>query len=843
MPQNYEIAGFNPHTPFRCVMHHIGHIPSHMHDYFEILFILSGACSVTVENQLISMHDGDLLVVEGHTPHELRASDCVYASVQLDQATLENNFPVPIHPSFSCNSTLPGNEIAFDRLRRVIARLIQNNADEQDGFELRNWILIYQLMDVLYTYFRVKRSEAVDRRNHRYVQRIAELSSIINNHYTEDLPLSKVADMVHLSVPYLSKFFQEQFGIHYLAYLTQLRINHAVHELVNTSKNIEEIAADSGFPNSHAFTKAFQQEYGCMPSVYRRRQRSQASESVPGIDHSDYLSSLRKYLDTEQLYFSGSSTPAAALPPVTETVSFSFRDSRKQLAHTWKHMIAIGKAADILVADIQKILIRIQKEIGFHYLFFNGILSDELHVCSRNSEGMLVFNFAYVDRILDFLTEIGLVPMLSLSYMPSAIAKDPDRRLFSHAVSEPAHLSDWLAFTEAFTSHVIRRYGLDSVRQWKFTVWHQPNTTPRLYGFKKDEDFYVFFRETRRTVKEVLPGAAFGFPPVFQNADLEGDAWFHAMISWCREQDCLPDFLNFTYYDTRMAREERITRQTFGFVFTMVLNHDPDGLKSFITHIRQDCLKRSLSHVPVYLSEWNNTPSQQDLLNDTCYKSCYITKSIIENYDRLDGLAYWCVSDLMSEAPLPENLLFGGLGLFTANGLPKASYYAFYLLSRLGDQLLGTGNGWIATRTSDEIRIMACHYVHVSRLYASGERFVMTPEDRYTMFQSAAPRTLHVKIKDLSSSGYTVREYLVGRKGGSLYDAWEKMGWICPDQETDRQILASHSMPSVRQYTLPDPDPDEDGLQLTIELDPLDVKLLILEDKHYRNFDSQKKET
>ena len=841
MKQNYEIADFDSHTPFRCVVHHIGHVKPHMHEYFEILFVLSGSCSVTVEEQLFSLHDGDLLVVESHISHELRASDCVYASVQLDQASLENNFPVPIHPKFACNSTLPGNEDACDQLRYLIARLILNNADEGSGYELRNWILIYQLMDVLYTYFRVERSEAVDRRNHRYAQRIAELSNIINHHFREDLPLSRVADMVHLSVPYLSKFFQEQFGLHYLTYLTQLRVNHAVHELVNTEKNMEEIAADSGFPNSHAFTKAFKSEYGMMPSVYRRRQRAQKKEDPSlGIEHSDYLTNLRLYLDLDhetgrQLQRNDPKT----LPPVIQDISLTMPKTVKKLKHTWRNMIAVGKASDILIADIQRVLRRIRSEIGFRYLFFNGILSDEMHVCSRDSSNSLVFNFAYVDLLLDFLMEVDLLPVISFSYMPAVLSRNPSRRLFSHLVSEPADIRNWAALIHAFMQHVLERYGSEVVEKWLFTVWHQPNTTPRLYGFENDEDYYSFYMATRSEVKALLPQAMFGFPPIFQNADEEGEPWFLAFLSWCRDRECMPDFLNFTYYDTKLTREKRTTRETFGFVFTMVLNDKPDGLSSFISRLKQDLQEQHFDSVPVYLCEWNNTPSQQDLLNDTCYKSCYIVKNIIENYDRLDSFSYWSVSDLMSEAPLPENMLFGGLGLFTANGLPKASYYALFLLSRLGDELIAAGDGWIATRANREIRIVACNYIHLTKMYASGERFIMTEKDRYTMFGSATSRMLQILLEDGKVFGSDVpgqtdsvtgscivKEYLVGREGGSLYDTHAQMGFASLSRAEDLQLIRAHSMPVLRQYTL---QPDSKGsLRLNICLDPLDVRLVIV---------------
>lgn len=157
----------------------------------------------------------------------------------------------------------------------------------------------------------------------------------------------------------------------------------------------------------------------------------------------------------------------------------------------------------------------------------------------------------------------------------------------------------------------------------------------------------------------------------------------------------------------------------------------------------------------------DNTPSQQDYLNDTCYKSCYIAKNILENYDKLDGLSYWSLTDLMAEHALPNELFFGGLGLFTVNGIPKASFYAMTLIRQLGNKFLSRGDNWFATKTDRDIRIITYHYRHYSELYTVGERFDMTQKDRYTMFESSNDLKLSITIKDLPDKMYRIKEWLI----------------------------------------------------------------------------------
>ena len=55
----------------------------------------------------------------------------------------------------------------------------------------------------------------------------------------------------------------------FMEYLNNVRLFHAVDELLYTKKNITRIALDNGFPTSAAFTKAFRDIYREAPSEYR----------------------------------------------------------------------------------------------------------------------------------------------------------------------------------------------------------------------------------------------------------------------------------------------------------------------------------------------------------------------------------------------------------------------------------------------------------------------------------------------------------------------------------------------------------------------------------------------
>lgn len=297
--ENYTISDFHSSMPMRLLMQHLTFDRTRMHDYFELSLIVSGNAILTIDDDLYRLKNDDVFCVNPHTPHELRSADCVIVTLHFDQTVFEQTLPYPFHPSFFCMSPLQEKESAenaeaFHQIRSLIAHIVKNNVDRLDGYELRNWAMIYSLMDVLYNNFRIRNSTARENRSYKYSLRIAEIERVVRDHYTENLSLSDLSDEIHLSVPYLSKFFSEHFGMNFMSYLTQFRLNHAVHELTASDKNIDEIALESGFSSSHAFVTAFRKEFDMLPNAYRRQEKKKDTSREFIENQHSYIAGLKK---------------------------------------------------------------------------------------------------------------------------------------------------------------------------------------------------------------------------------------------------------------------------------------------------------------------------------------------------------------------------------------------------------------------------------------------------------------------------------------------------------------------------------------------------------------------
>jgi AraC-like DNA-binding protein len=102
---------------------------------------------------------------------------------------------------------------------------------------------------------------------------VRRAEAYMRQHSTEQLTLARVAQVAGFAPTYFSKLFREKHNTTFQSYLTQLRIEHAMHLLANTSLNIHRIAQLSGFSTRHHFGAMFRRQTRETPGHYRARVR------------------------------------------------------------------------------------------------------------------------------------------------------------------------------------------------------------------------------------------------------------------------------------------------------------------------------------------------------------------------------------------------------------------------------------------------------------------------------------------------------------------------------------------------------------------------------------------
>lgn len=499
------------------------------------------------------------------------------------------------------------------------------------------------------------------------------------------------------------------------------------------------------------------------------------------------------------------------------------------LRHSWRNVCCVGSSRDLLFEDVRQMLRRAQKEIGYKYVKFHGILSDDLMLYDELSDGSVNLSFVLFDQVVNFLLSIGLKPWMQLGFMPRALASNPGRNSFfiQQNCSLPKNMDKWNCLIDALVRHCIRRYGEAEVLSWPFCVWNEPDTTEEMFGFADKESFFRFYAATYHTVKSVHPEIQVGSPSLLFLLD-DPLRWYRPFFDFCSKEGCTPDFFNLHYYNDDITlstctgdtshRERLINR----------LNPNPDAFREYLDALDRKLERIGLGSLPVYMTEWNLTVSHRNLLNDTCFKACYLVKNLLENYDRLESFGYWSLTDLIGEAQLPGEVFHGGLGMFTVNQIPKAHYYAFRMLRKLGDTLVSSGKGWFLTRHSatGKLALVLYNYTHYNQLISAGELFDMTPTERYTGFSGMNRKKFTLCLEDLEDSEYRLDETYVNRLRGSSYDSWVEMGGTKDMSAEDIAYLRAVSQPGIRHRSL---CAQNGRLTLKCVLEPLEVRLIEIE--------------
>jgi two-component system, response regulator YesN len=98
-----------------------------------------------------------------------------------------------------------------------------------------------------------------------------EMKRYIETHYTDpDLSLNHLSDRFDINPKYASQLFKEQFGMKFVDFLVQLRMEQAKRLLLETSDPIQDIAEKVGYTHGISFGRTFKKVVGATPGDYRK---------------------------------------------------------------------------------------------------------------------------------------------------------------------------------------------------------------------------------------------------------------------------------------------------------------------------------------------------------------------------------------------------------------------------------------------------------------------------------------------------------------------------------------------------------------------------------------------
>ena len=177
------------------------------------------------------------------------------------------------------------------------------------------------------------------------------------------------------------------------------------------------------------------------------------------------------------------------------------------LPHVWEEGIGSDRAVEGLRSQWQSDLRLVRAETGIKAVRFHGVFNDEMGVCPGPTDRT---NFLYIDMVYDSILALGMKPFVELSFMPRCVASGKTTVLWYKAnTSPPTDFASWGKLVQTFAQHLIERYGMDEVRQWKFEVWNEPNI---IFWSGTKEQYFELYRTSSLALKSVSSELKVGGP-------------------------------------------------------------------------------------------------------------------------------------------------------------------------------------------------------------------------------------------------------------------------------------------------------------------------------------------
>lgn len=802
----YELFKFDENLPLKIFIYKLGDIKPHWHQQLELIYVLEGYTEITINDRMYVLNQEDVILTNAYDIHELHGSDAVVLSIRIDLEKLGVPDDEREGLTFDLNSSLEKDKTPYQKIKVLISSLINYNLKYQDNSRYANLSILYSLFAEFMNKYRViSNSKKVQPK--KYLTRLREIIKYLNENYDKGVTLKELSSVFNLTVPYISSFFDKYFGNNFQDYYDELRISKSIPTLLENKLTLDDMAIKFGFTDSRGYVRAFKKKYGITPTEYRKNANSssQAGNFLTHFDTNKYLDKLLKNND-ERYHL-----------PIKKHKNSIIKDfeadynTSSLLKPTYLNFFSVSRAFDFLSKPHQEMIDDLLSEIPFKYVKFHGLLDDTMHVIKKRGDHY-TYSFFYIDMVLDYIMKLGIKPLIQLSYMPSCLTENAPHYDNGMIVSLPNNDEEFLKLIKALIIHLIERYGLKEIESWPFTFWNAPDTSKYAYGVDDNKHFFNLYKEIFNLVKQISSKIEFGSPSLLPICE-ETIKFDKEFLNFARTNDCYPDFLIVHYFENNFSNYfKQINKEQFPT--------DTNNFKKFIDLVKSPDFYYGKK---VYLTEFNFTSSHRNLLSDTVFSSCYIVKNILENLNRLDSFGHWYLSDLIDETQLPNNMLHGGLGLYTVNGIRKPAFYAYKFLSKLGNEIILQNDGIIITKRDQDIIILLYNYEHFSDLYASGDYFELSYHNRYIPFAANKNIVFNIKLKNVPGKSYHLRQSYVNRTSGSIYDAAENAGFYgLPDPET-KDWLKYLSTP---QLQLKYGNITDKELSIEATVSPLEIRLI-----------------
>lgn len=244
---------------FFCVKNY--HLIRDNYNSLLITHIIDGSFTFVKDNNPITAHAGDTVILDCYKPHEYYTNDR-FESIWIHISGV-NSFDL-----FQEIEKTEGNIVKcrdIHHVKKLLFRIYDGISSVNPPSELNMSLDIYKLFAELLNPQSIKSKGEND-----YEDNIQLVKDYICENLNENITVKKLADYVHMSTSHFSRVFKQQTGFSPYDYVLISRLNKAKYLLQKTDMTVASIAYEIGFNSESNFIYFFTENEGISPGKFRK---------------------------------------------------------------------------------------------------------------------------------------------------------------------------------------------------------------------------------------------------------------------------------------------------------------------------------------------------------------------------------------------------------------------------------------------------------------------------------------------------------------------------------------------------------------------------------------------
>ena len=245
----------------------------HWHVEYEIIRILEGTLSVTLDEKSFLAQKGDVIFIHSGILHSGIPEHCVYECVVFDANTFLKNHSVcaPYIQKLLRQEILVFHHFTSkqEEILSCTACIFEAFAKKPEGFELTVIGQLYHFFGIVFARHYYLNAVTKNRRAYKRLIQLKQVLEYMEENYTAQVTLDELAASVNMSPKYFCRFFSEMTHQTPVDYLNRQRVEQACFQLSTTEDSVTEIAYRNGFNDLSYFIRIFRRYKGVTPGKYR----------------------------------------------------------------------------------------------------------------------------------------------------------------------------------------------------------------------------------------------------------------------------------------------------------------------------------------------------------------------------------------------------------------------------------------------------------------------------------------------------------------------------------------------------------------------------------------------